>query len=65
MKLLKNEKTDNYHEIEVQRSFLWIKWNVKYRKTPGNIFRYKHPNNYYDTGISEYLSVIDLFDISI
>lgn len=65
MKLLKNEKTKNYHEIEVEYAFLWIKWKVKYRKVGGNIFRFKSPNNYYPTGISEHLDVMDLFKVSV
>lgn len=65
MKLLKNEKTDNYHEIEVEYSFLWIKRKVKYRKVEGNVFRFKSPNNYYPTGFFEYKDVIDLFNVSL
>lgn len=62
MKLLRNEKTDNYHEIEIEYSFLWIKWKVKYRKIDWEIFRFKSPNNYYPTGISEYIDVYNLFN---
>ena len=59
MKLLKNEKTENYHEIEVEYSFMCIKRKVKYRKVGENIFRFKLPNNYYPTGLSEYINVKD------
>lgn len=65
MKLLRNEKTDNYHEIEVERSFLWIKWRVKYRKVDGYVFRFKSPDNYYPTGLMEYLNVSDLFKVKV
>jgi hypothetical protein len=65
MKLLKNEKTENSHEIEVEYSFLWIKWKVNYRKVDGNIFRFKAPNNYYPTGLSEHIYVKDLFKVSV
>ncbi len=65
MKLLKNEKTETHQEIEVEYSFLWFKWKVKYRKVDGNIFRFKSPNNYYTTGLSEYIDVKDLFKVSV
>lgn len=61
MRLLKNEKTENYHEIEVQYSFLWIKWNEKYRLVGGDVFRFKNPNTYYNTGLSERIRVYKLF----
>lgn len=63
MRLLKNEKTEDYHEIEVEFSFLWFKWKKTYRKIRGTIWRYKAPDNYYDTGLLEYLDVNKLFNI--
>ena len=65
MKLLKNEKTKTYHEIEVEYSFLWLKWKVKYRKVDGSLFRFKEPNNYYSIGLSEHIDVKDLFKVSV
>lgn len=65
MKILKNEKTKDYHEIEIQYSFLWIKWNVKYRKIDNSIFRFKPPNNYYHLGVMEYLDMAKLFNIRV
>ena len=65
MKLLKNEKTENYHEIEVEYSFIWIKWKVKYRKVSENVFKFKSPNNYYPIGLFEYIDVKDLFKVSL
>ena len=65
MKLLKNEKKEDYHEIEVEYSFLWIKWKTKYRKVEDNIFRFKPSNNYYPVGISEYINIYKMFDITI
>lgn len=62
MKLLRNEKTENYHEIEVQYSFLFIKWKVKYRKVDKSIYKFKQPNNYYPIGILENLDVSPLFN---
>jgi len=64
MKLLKNEKKENYQEIEVEYSFLWIKWIVKYRNFSGSIFRYKQSNRYYTLGLSEYIDVINFFKIT-
>jgi hypothetical protein len=65
MKLLKNEKTENYHEIEVEYSFLFIKYKVKYRKVDGNVFRYKESDKYYPTGLSEHINVKDLFTVNL
>lgn len=61
MKLIKNKKTEKYHEIEVVKTFLLWRWTVKYRKVNGNVFRYIEPNKYISTGLIEYLDVKDLF----
>lgn len=61
MKLISNIKTESYHDIEVQNSFLWFKWNIKYRKVGNTVFRFKAPNVYYNIGILEYLNIRDLF----
>ena len=65
MRLLRNEKTMDYHEIEVEYSFLWIKWKVKYRKVGASVFRFKSPNNYYRTSNYKYITVADLFKVSL
>jgi hypothetical protein len=65
MKLLKNEKTEKYHEIEVEYSFLWIKWKVKYRKVNGDIYKFEAPNNYYTIGLIEYCDIDGLFNVRI
>ena len=65
MKLLKNEKTENYHEIEVEYSFLWFGKKVKYRKVGGTVFKFKSPNNYYNIGLIEHIDVRDLFMIPV
>ena len=61
MKLIKNTKTDKFHEIEIERTFLFWKWTVKYRMIDRNVFRYKEPNIYFQTSISEWADVKDLF----
>ena len=61
MKLLKNEKTETHHEIEIEYSFLWIRWKEKYRKVGSNIYRFESPNNYYPIGPSEHMDVMNLF----
>ena len=65
MKLLKNEKTEKYHEIEVEYNFLFIKWRVKYRNVDGMIFEYKEPNQYFEVVFYEYFSIKYLFKIKI
>jgi len=61
MKLIKNKKTETYHEIEVVKTFLFWSRTVKYRKVNGNVFRYVEPNEYIPTGLGEYIDVKDLF----
>jgi hypothetical protein len=66
MKLLKNEKTENYHEIEVEYSFLWIiKWKVRYRKIGSTIFRFSRPNNYSPVGLYESVNIGGLFNVKL
>jgi hypothetical protein len=66
MKLVKSIKFDNYHEIEIETSFLWFKKRVKYRKfiNANTIFRYKDKNKYYALNFSEAIQVNGLFNIS-
>ena len=61
MKVLTNKIADSYHEIEVEKSFLWFKWSVVYRKSNGSIMRFKAPDKYYNIGLSEYCDIIGLF----
>lgn len=63
MRLLKNEITPNYQEIEVEYSFLWIKYTVKYRKVGKHIFMYKDTNRYYNIGFREHFDIIGLFSV--
>ena len=65
MKLLSIKKTETYKEIEVERSFLFIKWKVKYRNFDGCIFKFKEPNYYLDVGFSEHFEVKNLFYINL
>lgn len=66
MKLLKSEKIENYHEIEVGYSFLWfIKWKVRYRKVVNTIFRFSRPNNYYPIGFYESINIGSLFNVKL
>jgi len=65
MKLLQNVKTNHYQEIEVEYSFLWFKWSVKYRKINNKIFKYKHENYYYNVSTNEYFDLIGLFDVTL
>ena len=64
MKLLKNEKTENYHEIEIEYLFLFIKWKVKYRKIGNTTYKFSPPNNYSPTGVLEHLDISPLFNTS-
>ena len=63
MRLLKNEKTATYHEIEVENSFLFMKWKTKYRKINDTVVRFKPPDNYYNIGLFERVDVGPLFDV--
>lgn len=65
MKLLNIEKTDDYHEIEIEYSFLFIKYKRKYRKVGSTIFDYEKPNNYKNIGFNEHCDVKGLFDVKI
>lgn len=61
MRILNNTLTPIYHEIEIEYSFLWIKYKVKYRKINNSIFKYKSTDNYYEISVSEYFMVKDMF----
>lgn len=65
MKITKSEKTEQFHEVEVEHSFLFIKWRVKYRLINGTIWRFKSPNNYYTVGLCEFVDVRNIFDIPV
>lgn len=65
MRLLKNIRTEKYQEIEVENSFLWIKWKTKYRKFDRSIFKFKEPNKYYSLGLLEFSDVHELFNIEL
>lgn len=61
MRLTKVEITEACHEIEVEYSFLFIKWRKVYRKINSKIWIFKEPDKYSHLGISEYLDVSPLF----
>ncbi len=65
MRLLKNESTYMYQEIEVEYSFLWFKWKTKYRKIDGTIFRFKEPDHYYTISYMEHTNISNLFKITV
>ncbi|NQY42635.1 MAG: hypothetical protein HRT87_04740 [Legionellales bacterium] len=65
MRLLKSIIKEDYHEIEVEKCFLFWKWTVKYRLIKGNVFRFKGPNIYIDTGLHEHLTMRKYFDIKL
>ena len=61
MQLIRHHYTFDCTEIEVEYSFLFFKWRKCYRMKDGTILGYKHPNKYYDLGISEYHLAKQLF----
>lgn len=61
MRLLRHEYINDCSEIEVEYSFLFFKYRQTYRLKDGTIMRYKHPNKYYDLGMTEYFEVKQLF----
>ena len=63
MKVLKNTKTEKYHEIEVEKQFLFFKWKVKYRIVGNSVFRFKEPNDYKELDVFEAISLINYFKI--
>ena len=63
MKLLKIENNHEYQEIEVEKSFFGFKWKTIYRKFGAAILRYKHPNKYYNLGLSEYFEIHEFFNV--
>lgn len=65
MKLLSSKKLGNYHEIEIESTFLWFKWRRKYRKINESLFRFEEPNEYFVIGLSEYIDIKGLFDVDI
>lgn len=65
MKLLKNEKTEEYHEIEVEHIFFWHKYVNKYRKIKGNIYKFNPPNTYINLTLGERINIEGLFNITV
>lgn len=62
MRIIKNEKTQKYHLIEIQYSFLWFKWSEKYIKVKENIFGFNSPDNYYIIGHFKQSELEDIFE---
>lgn len=60
------EVEGEFKQVIVSKRFLFWKYMVVYRRYPsGNIMRFQHPENkYYPLGISEWLEVKGLFDIT-
>ncbi len=65
MELLKNTKTEDFHEIEVEYNYWLFKQKVKYRIIDGCTYVYKHPNKYFETGITEHIAVRKLFQAKV
>jgi hypothetical protein len=66
MRLLRTVKTDKFHEIEVQKSFLWIKWRETYRMFGDlDCFRFKAPDNYSPLGIWASSDIMPFFRIKL
>lgn len=66
MKIINKITTEHYTELHVQNSFLGFKWISIYRKLPTNaILKYKHPNTYFEIGLTEYYEIKNLFDVEI
>jgi hypothetical protein len=64
MKLISSEKNEKYHEIVVEKQFLWFKWKVTYRQYGNTILRYKKGDYYYSIGYWQYLDIKDFFEIN-
>jgi hypothetical protein len=67
MRLLRTEKTEEYHEIEVEYTFLWVfKYRTTYRMIGANnryaVMAFESPDKYYEIGISEYIKIHGLFN---
>ena len=68
MKLIKSEKTEKYHEIVLQKRFLFWKYIVKYRQYTDFydgkvIFKYKAPNIYHQLSLGELIDAQRYFHI--
>lgn len=64
MKLLHSIQTENFHEIKIQRSFIFLKWSATYHKfNDGVVLRYSRPCHYYTLGLWEYAEIKPLFSI--
>lgn len=61
MKLIKNTLTATFHEVEIEYNLILFKRRVKYRLVGNQVYRYKHPNIYSETGLSEHIRVRPLF----
>lgn len=61
MKILSYTKTPYFEQLTLRKSFLWISYNVIYRKNNGIIFRYKHPDRYISTGLLESITIGEYF----
>lgn len=66
MRLLRTEKTEEYHEIEVEYTFLWVfKYCTTYRMLGANnrysVLEYVAPDRYYEIGLMEWIKVHGMF----
>lgn len=65
MKLLSNTKTDDFHQIEIEHSFLFWKFRVKYRKVGDEIFIYEDDDKYFRTSTGQFYSIKELFNAKV
>lgn len=65
MKIIRKQVISAFiEEMEVEKSILGFKYRRIYRRINcGNILRYKHPNDYVDTGLCEYTEMSSMFNI--
>jgi len=64
MRLIRNEITEKYHEIELEDSFFgFFKTKIIYRKYGNSIFEFRYPDILNNVGFSTYCSIYPYFNI--
>ena len=63
MKLINRLERNKYVEIELEKSFMFWKWTVRYRMYDKAIFRYLYPETFIRLGLMEHLNIMDYFKI--
>lgn len=61
MRVLKFQYVGDVQELVLEKSFLWIKYTVTYRKRNTEIFKYKAPDRYIVIGAYEWIDVNKYF----